>query len=741
MKRIIYVFTLFLYATFSVVFSQEVETLWQKGGTLPNSEQFTEHGRRYNGGWYHDNLHIYELEGSNLFLYNPKTQIKEKIQLEADANLKVCSPQCRFIITERNDSMFSYNVKNHESVFLRKGFADVAFFEESGTYVLLKNGEVYNISSGIKINSLENFEYNVRDFFYSGTVIFLPNFDNNTVRIKDIVTNSEFSIKYWEKGSPLISGSLALSPNKKSIAQCTHKTLAIMDVFGDTVMNVRNITNSEGIYLHCSFVDTNRLVVLKAWNSKYIVQYINVNTLQSENTYLMGTDNTYYSSNFADVIKHTNNDVHSTYTLRSYFDDDCGGIPSYGQVYKYQQFDTEKPNTIHEFPEYTSIDPKSITFLEGDSTIAYITNDSTLIVRAAESGEKIHEWRIPSQYIGSPFPHYTNLLLPFRDGVLYTHKNKIYRYSLTTNKLSKGTTLAERPISSLRFSTDKKLVVCLTSDDGISIVDPLDLSTQHGILLSDYVSSAALVGDTLIYCFESDSVVYFHNINNPLIVQEVAIDSCKHIDSKGSTYLSAKDSKIKRIKDNTTLNHHAALYQPDDGGEVEIYPVDNMNGLWNIVKKKTNVGGDEETNSHVTTVQVQGKSLVKLREWKNRNTCHTLNAVFSSDGKYCATVGGTLELHKISGLISSVANEDVLPEINAPTAYYTEGDALIINDEKVYENCTLYSLTGENLGTCHITKNGNSTRITIPYKVQNGFYILSIRLNTDIVTKRIILNR
>ncbi len=729
MKRIIYVVPILLYITLSISFSQDVETLWRKGGTLPYRGQFMAHGRIHNGGWYFDNAHIYELEGNDLFLYNLKTEMKEKVSLQTNANLIACSPQCLFIITARNDSMFSYNVMSKESVFLREGFVDVSYFEQSGTYLLLKNGEVYDISSGVKINTVENFEYDFLRFFYDGTIIFLPNFKNNTIRIKDIVTNNEFSIKYWGEGSPTISGSLALSPDKKNIIQCSYNVLTIMDILGDTVKNVRSIIHNDSFYLYSSFADTHRFVVLKTVGYKCVVQYININTLQIEKTDTLGTDNNYYVSNFTDVLVHTNNGINNIYSLRTYFDDDCGGMPGSGSTHRYIVVNPNSNKPISVFPDIVTPHERSILFTEENTSLSFISRQNTIETFDASNSEKISSWQISPYYL-SGFGQYAvgNKVLSHSSNLIFHNQNKLYSFSLKSGLIQDSIVFGNDTLLYIKPTVDGRRIVCPTKNNSIYIIDKQSFSIKTSLNLKTTLSTVALNDDTLFYCTSDSKYVKRYNIRTQEMYDSIFVSNgVKVLGSDGETFIPSTKIEITRLKNNIALKNISLDYHIGALHDLNIAAVDNIPGYWKI-HENLQSHPDTEGYAHIFTMQEYGDTLIHRKVWKNELRCYTNDIVFSDDGRYCATISNdAFEVHNAVGLISSVNEEE--NQAYTPlshSAYYVDGNTLVLKDESEYERCTLYSLTGGNYGNCLIQKSKGETEISIPSTIVSGMYMLQL---------------
>lgn len=730
---------LFYGLLFLTVFSicQAQEPLWRKGGTIPTKFDLLKTFERTKGLYYNDSA-VFELGHNTLYLYNINTGTETKKDISKIGTLIGYSPNCRFIITTKSDSMFSYNTAQEKLVFIRKGKEEIIHYTIDNKYVLLNNGDVFNLETGTFIHTVSQF-FPVNILHKSDSLIFARGEVQNTMEILNIITDTRKIIQY----KPLTEGSFALSADRKTLIQYNKNTIRVMSMSGDTVSEFQDIPANAFAFSNCFFLDNSKLFILKNSNNyKLRYEIVDVNSFaiikSDEFEYESESENTYFRESIA-YPGYKN-------AILVHFDgsDDCGGMPHMGASYSYIIINPDKNNGISVFPEIIKPRDRSIVFTDDNKSLTFISRQNTIETFNVHNGEKTNSWEISPYYL-SGFTQYAagNKVLAHTSNLIFQNLNKLYLFSLKNGNVQDSIVFANDTVQYIKTTLDNKRIICPTKSGSVHIVDRESFSIKTSVKLQTALSSIVLNGDTLLYTTSGSNYVKKYNINTQQLFDSMFVATgVKILGSEGATYIPKNIIEITRLKDNFPLKNISLGYQMGYYLYLSIAAIDNIPGYWKI-REHLHEHGDDQGYAYLLTMQENGDTLIHQKKWTNKFRCYTNDIVFSDDGRYCATISNdAFEVHKVEGLISSAREEE---EYQYPplshSAYYVDGNTLVLKEESEYESCTIYSITGVLMGVCSITNNENGTRITIPNTMQNGFYIMSLRTNAGIVTKRIIVNR
>lgn len=730
MKRLLCTYLLLLSVTFSVTQSQE--PLWRKGGTIPTKLDLIDQLKRTRGLYYNDSA-VFELGYDTLFLYNINTGRESKKVIKTKTLIDF-SPNCLYLIVTKNDSLFSYNTSEEKYVFIRKGIEDIVHYTKDNMIALFKNGEVYNLSTGKQIRTLEAFDpNNILD--KSDSLVFTRGQDENSLKIINIVTNTSRTIRY----TPLTEGGFTLSGDGKTLIQSNKNVIRVMSITVDSVSKFQDITINTITNPDCFFLDNTKLFVIRIINSDSMRYEI----LDTKSFVLIK------SVDFTRMAN-TNFREHKSYpgynnAVLALLDapNDCGGMPIIGASYRYVIVNPFKDNSVSLFPEDITPYDRSIAFTDNNTSLSFISRQNTIETFNTNNGEKVSSWDISSYYL-SGFTQYAagNRVLANTSNLIFCNQNKLYSFSLKNGIVQDSIVFGNNTIMYIKPTVDGKSIVCSAKDGSIYIIDRQSFTIKTSVDLTTPLNTLALNGDTLIYCTSGSKYVKRYNTHTQQMYDSVYVnDGVKILGTNGVTFIPTTKIEITRLKDNTALKNLSLGYQMGPNLYLNVEAVDNIPGYWKI-HEHLQSHGDDEGYANTMTMQEKGDTLIYQKKWRNKFRCYTDDIVFSDDGRYCATISDdAFEVLKVINLISSVNENGHTQTQLSNSAYYIDGNVLTVNDKNEYSSCVLYSLTGENMGMCSTSNTENVTTITIPDYVRNGFYNMVLHSNKDIISKRILVNR
>ncbi len=731
MKHFLLLFGLLFLAVFSIAHTQE--PLWRKGGRIPTKFDFANIFDRTKG-LYHNDSAVFELSYNTLHLYDIKTGTETEKDISNIGMLIGYSPNCRFMITSKSDTMFSYNTAQENQVFIRKGIEEIIHYTNDNKYVLLNNGEVYNLETGTFISTVSKF--NLTGVLHkSDSLIFARGQAQNTMEIINIITDTRRIIY----GTPLTEGRVAISSDGKTMVQYKESTIVVLNLNKDTVTQFKDLTEKPYYISEAFFLDNEKLFLLNlaGYRLKYKIVDINNFTILKSDEFEYESKNTFFRETIAypgyknAVLVHLDGI------------DDCGGMPHVGASYRYVVVNPYSNKPISVFPDIVTPHDRSIVFTDENKSLSFISKQNTVETFNVDNGEKISSWSISPYYV-SGFTQYAdgNKVLARASDLIFQNENKLYLFSPKNGIVQDSIVFANDTIQYIKPTTDSKRIICPTKSGSVHIVDVVSFSIKTSVKLQTGLSSIVLNGDTLFYTTSGSNYVKKYSINSQQLFDSMFVaGGTKILGSEGTTYIPTSKIEITRLKDNIALKNISLGYQMGLHLYLSIAAIDNIPKYWKI-REHLQAHGDDEGYAYLLTMQENGDTLIHQKKWTNKFRCYTNDIVFSDDGRYCATISNdAFEVHKVVGLINSVSENDNAQFHLTNSSYYLEGDVLTFNDGNEYNSSVLYTFAGENLGMCITTATEGVMNITIPHYIQNGFYSIVMHHSKGITTKRILLNR
>lgn len=715
MKYFLLIYSTLLLSVFSI--SQAQEPLWRKTADISTKKRLPNRFM-HTRGLYHNDAALFELTQDTLYLYDIKTGGESKIEILTHDSIIDYSPNCRFLIVARNDTMFSYNIEQKRQIFLRKGMEKIVHYTINNIYALCEYGQVFNLETGELIRKVTI--WGISDA-YDEVVL---GYDHTLVNFITGISKNLYYIGYDQRTGT------AVAPDFKTIVSYDNNFMYIERLENDSVKHSMDIDVPAADIERCVFIDTVTLVVFKTSHTNFDV--IDVRTGKIILTHIPPKNHEYGDIRF--IYPGYKNIATVLFTNG----DDCGGMPIGDRTYYHILIKPLEKNPYSFVPDNKIPYKGAPLNFTDENSVSFISNQSTIETFNAQNGEKISSWEISPYQVsgiaGSVLSHNSNMF--------FHNYTTLYSYSVKQGKFRDSIVLVNDTVKFLRRTIDGKKFICATKKGIIYIIDALSFSIQSHVELNKPLGVATLHGDTLFYCISGSTYIKKYNINTKQLFDSIFVASgVKQLGTDGSTYIPKNIIEVTRLKDNVALKNISFNYQMGQLLFLDIWTVDNIPGYWQI-KEQQYSSGDNAGYAHIMTMQEHGDTLMYQKKWKNKFRCNTKGIVFSDDGRYCATISGdAFEVHKVINLISSVNENGNTQTQLSNSAYYIDGNVLTVNDKNEYCRCVLYSLTGENMGVCTTSNTENVTTITIPDYVRNGFYNMVLHSNKDIISKRIVVDR
>lgn len=722
MKRFLLFYSILLLTLVSL--AQAQEPLWRKSVDIKTKKSLPNRFMNTRGLYYNDSS-VFELTQDTLFLYDIKTGKESKIEIITRDSIIDYSPNCRFLIVARNDTMFSYNIEQKKQVFLRKGREKIIHYTINNVYALCEYGQVFNLETGELIRTVT-----LWGILYANDENVLR-FDHTLV---NFVTGATKNLHYRGYNE---TTDAAFSPDYKTIVSYDNNFMYIERLENDSVKSAISMDVHSADIERCEFIDTVTLVVFKNSScTKFdIIDTRTGNALYSQTE---GIPTNVRSGCLKRLIYPGYRNIAVGIFGRR---DDCGGMPVFDRYYYHVLIKPKEKNPFSFFPDNKIHYKGALSFTDENKSLSFISKQNTIETFNASNGDRISSWDISSFYL-SGFTQYAkgNKVIAHKENLIFQNLGNVYLFSLKNGTVEDSLVFSYDTLLYMKPSADGKKIICVSMYNHVHIIDRESFSRQGSLELNGILNSVALSNDTLFYTISGSKYVKKYNIKTQQLFDSIFVESgVKILGSEGVTYIPENKIEITRLKDNIALKNLSLGYQMGYRLYFNIAAVDNIPGYWKI-HENLQSSGDDEGYGHIMTMQEQGDTLIYQKKWKNTFRCFTNDIVFSDNGQYCATISDdAFEVHSAVGLISSVNDEQypITEQIN--TAYYVDGNTLILKGGAEYQYCTLYSLTGEKYGECGLLNNENKNEIILPTSLPSGIYTLHLYNNKTNNQQRIII--
>ncbi len=723
--------------------SYSQEPLWRKGGSFNGVEYQAEKDiQTYNNLGLHYNkkdIYVARSQSSTIEYFDSTTLIRKTVEnINGDGSTSEVSPHCRIIVLHDVDTLRLYDVKKKSVIYSRIGTPKVLAFSDDSRFTLFADGSVIDLNDTLKPEPLKvkialNSVYgNTKADWSKDGKVLLWNSYGDSIRIYDAIHGTDANIPY--KSAEYRS--CRFSHNGKAIVAFTHDSVTVLSIENgklSIILDDKDIISGSDYH----FWNDDHLLVLKD-NSIFLLYNLLTKGID------VGVEIPLKSFAYAPrFLNHDTSIVKQTIPLISYETSGCGGMPDLTNALLHSlKIDTKL--SFQTLPNKQMECVRGMCFMEGDTTVATVNCNNTIIITGIRDGKIKRQWDIPKGiYTGKKlvrsFEWVNTQLLTSGEYLIFTAGNMLYRFSVKKGDISDSVRVGDSSITFITHSLDKKYILAC-SDKTVFAYESDNFSFVKNFVQNQKVSNVSLSNDTLLCAFAGNSQISRTLFSTGTGLEGYTIQGTYPILSLGGQSAAlAYDSTVALLNPPLKLKHHNTLFQ---FGWTTIKRVINADKLWLIAQYRPEMFGVPASTSVSLYMESNG-SLSDAFNYSISSSCNGENIFISDNGKYCVSLGryGTMELHEINFVPVSVHDNASETIVNDEQGYSITGEYLHISDTKNYTGCDLYTVTGEHIGICPILNNENSTRITIPNTVQNGFYIIALRISSGVISKRIIVNR
>lgn len=737
-----FVIPFFMFLSF-VGQSYSQEPLWRKGGSFFGVEYQPEiNVQTYNNVGMHYNkkdIYVVPSHSSTIEYFDSTTLVRTVENINGDGSTAEVSPHCRIIVLHSYDTLRLYDVKKKSVIFSRKGQPKVLAFSDDSRFTLFADGSLIDLNDTLKPEplkvkiALNNVYGNTKADWSKDGKVLLWNSYGDSIRVYDALQNMDIYIQY--KSAEYRS--CRFSHNGKAIVAFTHDSVTVLSIENgklSIILDDKDIISGSDYH----FWSDDHLLVLKD-NSIFLLYNLLTKGID------VGVEIPPKSfANAPRFLKHDTSIVKQTIPLISYETSYCGGMPALTNALLHSlKIDTKL--SFQTLPNKQMECVRGMCFMEGDTTVATVNCNNTIIITGIRDGKTKRQWDIPKYvYTGrillGRYGWVNNQLLTSGEYLIFPSGNMLYRFSVKKGEIADSIRVSDSVVSFITHSLDKKYILAC-SDKTVSAYESGNFSFVKNIVQNHKVSNVSLNNDTLLCAFAGNSQISRTLFSTGTELENYTIQGNYPILSFGGQSAAlAPDSTVALLNPPLKLKHHNYLFKYP--GWTSIKRVINVDKLWLIVHNTPEILGVPASTSVSLYMESNG-SLTDAFNYSISSSCNGENIFISDNGKYTASLGreGKMEVYATNFVPVSVHDNPSETIVNNEQGYSITGEYLHISDTKSYTECALYTVTGEHIGICPTLTNENGTRITIPNTVQNGFYIMSLRTNTGIVTKRIIVNR
>lgn len=726
---------------------QSQEPLWRKGGSFYGAEFQSELNiQTYNNIGLHYNrkdVYVARSHSSTIEYFDTTTLVRTTVEkLYGNVSTAEVSPHGRILVLHTFDSLKLYDVKNRRVVFNRLGQPKVLAFSDDSRFTLFDDGSLIDLNDTLKSLPLEvktklnNVSIGARANWSKDGKVLLWGGNGDSICVYDAIKSVSTYIPYKNSRYDVFR----FSPTGKSAIAFDYNSYTVFTLETGTP-NIISKDDDAVIGSDYHFINDNLLVILKPSSEKTDFVLYNLITKNIVGTISIPSSSIGSSPRF---LKYDTSIVKNAIPLISYESSYCGGDPVLTNgILHFLNIDY-KPS-LHSVPNRLMECVRGICFMEGDTTVATVSCSNTIIITGIRDGKIKRQWDIPKHVYASrtllgTYAWVNNQLLTSGEYLIFPSGNMLYRFSVQKGKLTDSIKVSDSVITFITHSLDKKHILT-SADKTVYIYNSENFNLIKNFEYNQKVSNVSLNNDTLLCALAGSSQIYKTLFSTGMSLLGYTIQGTYPILSFGGhSAAPSPDSSVVLLDPPLKLKHPPMFFKY--WGWTSLKRIINVDKLWLIVHTVPEILGVPGSTS-IALYKESNNSLLEAHNNRIYSSCNGENAFVSDNGKHCASIStdGKMELYEINSLPVSVYDNG--PEVIRKNEYgysVTE-DYLYIHNNEIHTACTLYSITGENIGTCLITNNEGITRITMPHAIQNGFYNMVLYSNKGVVSKRILLNR
>lgn len=723
------------------------EPLWRKGGSFPHVVYQSELSVQpdNNIGLHYNKKDIYVVGWTGTIEhYDSTTLVRKTEPINANGIPAEVSPHCSIIVLHAADSLKLYDVKKRSVIFSRKGQSKVVAFSDDSRYTLFDDGSVIDLNDTVKPEPLKvktvlnNMKSDTKaDWSKNGKVILWNSGSGDSIRIYDVEQNANTYIPFKFENNSVFR----FSPTGKTAVAFTDDTYTVFTI-ENGIPSIISKDEASLIGKDYYLLDDDLLIIFQPnqEQTKFILYHLLTNSIT--NTINVPSASFGILPRF---VQHDTSIVKGALPLVSYETSGCGGMPMLTNALLHFLKISSKP-IFQTIPNQTMECIKGMCFMEGDTTVATVNCNNTIVITEIKDGKIKRQWDIPKHiYEGRKLlvrDIWVNTqLLTAGEYLIFPAGNMLYRFSVERGKITDSIRVSDSAVTFITHSLDKKYILAC-SDKTIYAYESGNFSFVKNFAKNQKILNASLNTDTLFYTFSGSAQIsktlfsknIFFGTNSVMNVFPI-------LSLGGQSAVPSLYEPVVSLYSPYGLKFNEKLFAKSPI-PAHIKRIINVDKYWVVVNESPEMMGVPGSAS-IRLVKEINDSLSIIQQYSNYFSCFTDNIILSEDGEYCVSLGreGTMELHEISSLPVSIQDNEQIYSADDEGGYTIEGEYLYMNDTKPYKECTLFSVTGEMIGICSIAQSGTKTVITIPQTIQNGFYIMALNTPSGTISKKIIINR
>lgn len=720
---------------------QSQEPLWRKGGSFHLLGPYDKDIRSYNNiGLHYKGKEIYTalVNTNTIEKYDSATLVRSMETVPGI--IAEASPHCKMLILQDANLMRLYDVKKRSVFFERVDIHKVLAFSHDSRFTLFDDGSLHDWNdtldhSPIKLQLVLNNIGKYADWSNDGKVLIWGYQDS--IRIYDAINKSDTYITYPHSQN----STFRFSTNGKAIVNFNGTSYTLFTVENGTT-NIISKDDDAVIGSDYHFLNDTLLIILKSRNKKN-ADFLLYNLISKNIVSTISIASSSIGSSLR-FLKYDTSIVKNAIPLISYEPSYCGGDPVLTNgILHFLNIDY-KPS-LHSVPNRLMECVRGICFMEGDTTVATVNCSNTIIITGIRDGKIKRQWDIPKHVYASrtllgTYAWVNNQLLTSGEYLIFPSGNMLYRFSVQKGKLTDSIKVSDSVITFITHSRDKKHILT-SADKTVYIYNSENFNLIKNFEYNQKVSNVSLNNDTLLCALAGSSQIYKTLFSSGMSLLGYTIQGTYPILSFGGhSAAPSPDSSVVLLDPPLKLKHPPMFFKY--WGWTSLKRIINVDKLWLIVHTVPEILGVPGSTS-IALYKESNNSLLEAHNNRIYSSCNGKNAFVSDNGKHCASIStdGKMELYEINFVPVSVHDNEQETITENEQGYSVTEDYMYIYDNKNYTVCTMYNITGENMGTCLITNNEGITRITIPHTIQNGFYNMLLHSNKGVISKRIVLNR